>query len=269
MLTLPEKLFIITLADSDNSSSSLNFEAKFLHSLAGAILLELILQNQVQLTEDGKIIWQNTDNQLDSTSNQLIELATKPNWALYAVKAKKNAIAENLKDWLMVGAKIPNLRHQIALQLAQKNILATRPSKFLGMKVSTHYDLIEKEYKTLIIKQLNEVVFNQKTPDLAETMLLHLLKISNKETTLLNPEQLKDKKFKQDFLEKFAISLQNARQSKTIEIEIKKLLADDARDKIMDALDIFNNAIDAIADAIGDAGDSGGGDGGGDGGGGD
>jgi hypothetical protein len=265
MLTLPEKLFIITLADSDSSSSHLNFEAKFLHTLAAAILLELILQNQVHWSEDGKIIWQNTDNQLDSLSNQLIELATKPNWTLYAVKPPKNAVAETLKDWLLVGARIPDLRHRIALQLVQKNILMTRPSKFLGMKVGTQYDLLDKECKLLIIKQLNEVIAEQKTPDLAEIMLLHLLQIGKKEVALLTLEQQKDKKFKSDFLEKFTRALQNARKSSLLETEIKNLLKEAAHEKIMEALDAFNNSIDAIADAIGDAGDSdGGGDGGGD-----
>jgi hypothetical protein len=261
MLNLHEKLFLITLSEEDSSVASLNYMAKFSHTLAGALFLDLVLKKSLHLGENHKVIVQDTENQLDNLSVQLFELATKPNWTLYAIKGKKNVLAETIKEWLSVGAKIPNLRHQIAIQLAEKNVLNLETSKWLGMKVSTRYILPNKEGKYLIIKQLNEIINGEKIAGLDEIMLLHLVRIGELEEYLLNNEQKKDKKFKQTFKEKIVKLIQNAYESSLIENEIKKIFSEEAHEKIMDAIDALNNVIDAIGDAFGDAGD-GGGDGG-------
>lgn len=264
MLNLSEKLFLLTMRDTDSSTANLSYSAKFLHTLAGAMLLELILQKYVSLEPESKIKLQYTDNQLDTLLNKYIEQATQPNWNLYAVKGKKNTPAETIQDWLKIGINIPNLRYEIALLLAQKKIIETRPSKLLGLQVSTQYVLLDKEYKSLLINQLYEIIEETRTPELAEVMLLHLLKIADLEHILLPSEKSKDKKLQKEFKAKLQTKLQQVLQSNVIATEIKKLLADDEREKFLDAVDTLSNAIDAIADSIGDAGD--GGDGGGDGG---
>lgn len=255
-ISLPETLLLLALDQKGTNPHS--YQTAYLYSVAGGVLLELLLAQKVAFQADKRIL-SNPNIQLnDEILDEANKLCSIPNKTIYSVKYKKDSIAETPIEWIKVIYQVPHLHKKYYQRLTEKNIISQQRKKVLGIFPYTIRLVENTALKAQIIQRLKQIIDFQATPSPKELMLLSLIKTSNLTKTVFGLKASEVKATEERIQE----ILQKKYDYQEIDDSLRIFLEEDM-EKYYETLDSLADAIDAIGDAIGDAG---GGDGGGDGG---
>lgn len=258
MLTLSEQFFLLSFNSQKATFSTWYYLTKFDYGLCGALLFELILAEKIILSEQKEFVVNQAITMDKAWIEDLLKTIEKKDWfvSLFGKKHEKT-----LLNWIKVlKMEWHILKAQTRNALKEKQIISEKPTKFLGLKVSTtillENALLQKDLK----HQLESVILGKNMPDLQIFMLLRLLKALKVVDKVFEEKSKEEKKILED---KLNLLFEGDEFSEAI----KLLLSELHQEKIEDMTDLFDTLADTIMD-IGDAmdsvgdGDSGGGDGG-------
>ena len=187
MLTLSEELFLLSI-DDDKGLVTAYVSDSLRYGLAGALLAELALQNKIALRDKRleQVDQTNTGDLLFDEVLGHISQGKHLRKATYWV----NAIASK------------KLVKQIAVHLAQKNILRIEEKRYLWIIPYEAYPQVDASAKYWVKQRLRNVVLANEEPDSQTVVLFSLLKTCHLLDLVFTRDELKAARKKVDILVK-------------------------------------------------------------------
>ncbi len=158
-LTLPEEMLLIMLKDE---TGTVAFGVNDQHTLAGAILAELLLSGRISISEDKKKLVDLVDDTPfgdEVLDDALARVAT----------AKRRAAPKN---WVMRFANLKKLRHRVAAQLCARGILKHDEDKILLLFNRKIYPEIDPRPERKLIARIERAIFTDSGSVEARTAIL-------------------------------------------------------------------------------------------------
>ncbi|NUM81220.1 GPP34 family phosphoprotein [bacterium] len=165
MLTLPEKLFLLSLDDQKDLRYSVSW-AVLSVSMAGALVMELALRGKIHIDGTQRI----TLIETTSCGDELLD-------DVLACLLKKNT-ERTMNHWVtMLLEKFSKLKikERLLHNLSRKGILQREEKLFCGVVPYNRYSLGGRMMRDGIQRELQAVVEKTKAPDESSVMLLSLL----------------------------------------------------------------------------------------------
>lgn len=165
MLTLPEKLFLLSLDDQKDLRYSVSW-AVLSVSMAGALVMELALRGKIHIDGTQRI----TLIETTSCGDELLD-------DVLACLLKKNT-ERTMNHWVtMLLEKFSKLKikERLLHNLSRKGILQREEKLFCGVVPYNRYSLGGRMMRDGIQRELQAVVEKTKAPDESNVMLLSLL----------------------------------------------------------------------------------------------
>lgn len=160
-LPLHQEVLLLALNDKKGTFS----RGLFLYSVTGAMVSELLLLGRIAVVEDKDrtVSVVNSDTTGDELLDELLQqIAT----------SKK---PHNLSHWVSQAAKIKQLTHRVAHQLAEKGIVAEDKKKVLWVFTQRIYPELDGTFEDAIRDRMGNIMFNEATvPDGRTAVLIAL-----------------------------------------------------------------------------------------------
>jgi golgi phosphoprotein 3 len=179
MLSLTEELFLLSLREKKHSVD-LPYSPAMPYALAGAMLVELVLANRIQL-QDGK---------------RVVPLSSEPveseplNELLVSISATEKP--RKITYWIHhVGIKGKRLEKHLLASLIARGILKVEEKKTLWVIPYTEYAQQDASAKYLRKQHLRDVVFSRQEADPQSVALLSLMKAADLLDHLFTPDEFK------------------------------------------------------------------------------
>jgi hypothetical protein len=159
-LTVSEKFLI--LAHHQEKSSYVIPEQMRNAGLIGSILIDLISEERLKI-EDGKVTVRHTNTNLPEAHRLILQ------------KIHQSSKKKKVKTWISRFAQgSGKYRKGILVSLERKGILRIEHKRFLFIKY-LKTSLVKTSIRNEIIRELREIVFNNKIPDHEYAMMLGLV----------------------------------------------------------------------------------------------
>jgi hypothetical protein len=174
-LTLIDQLTLLAL--DDNKGVFIPDSTTFSYAIAGAVILELVLEEQIDISDDLVTVkpGARTDNPV---LNQFLEMIRE---------SKKQ---RKIKSWLeKIGQKGDEIKKETLAKLIDDGILVKKEEKILWVfqvdKFPTHNPRPENQLRG----RLYDIVINHHKPDLKEVMILNLVESCRLEEEVFGKEK--------------------------------------------------------------------------------
>ena len=158
--TTSEK-FLVLIQNPEKSNSLISPQLRNV-GFIGSILLDLVNEKKIEL-ENGKIKVKSNKTKLSASHEQILELISQ------SKKTKK------IKTWISkFSRKSRHFQKQIFEQLERKRVIRIEYKKFLFFK---YYKtkLIDRKSREQLIKEIRDVIFNNRPIDNANAAILGLI----------------------------------------------------------------------------------------------
>ncbi|WP_179007119.1 GOLPH3/VPS74 family protein [Winogradskyella forsetii] len=176
-LNLADKLLLLVLDDDKGTFVSGPFALTY--GLAGAIVLELSLQDCIKI-ENKKVIVNNSKQ----TNDGLLDV--------YLEQLRSSKKARTLKYWVQkLGNKERAIKKEILDKLILKGILTKREEKFLWVFNNDKFPTVNSKPEYSLRKRLYEIIEFNKSPALDELMLISLIDSCNLNRTVYGKDRAK------------------------------------------------------------------------------
>ena len=179
MLTVTEELFLLSLVEKKKSiavSSSIELD----YSLAGALLVELALNNYLVFADKQK---------LKVVNSQPLGIAWLDDLLEHMLKKGQ---PKKITYWIsLYGANPKKLKHNLLASLQAKGILKDEEKRFFWVIPYAEYSLKNASAKYALKQKLRAVVLGGETATSHEIVLLSLLKASNMLDHLFTHDEFK------------------------------------------------------------------------------
>jgi len=161
-LTLPEELLLIALDDDKGTFVQMPIMALD-YSLAGALIMELALQERVGI-KDGKMHLQNDSDLNDKVYNKLLQMVAS------------ETENKSVKFWIeKINLEFEDLKQEILQKLIGKKILMEKDKKVLWVFHRRRYPMIHAEEETEVRTRLREMILQNGEPSTRDIVLLSLI----------------------------------------------------------------------------------------------
>ena len=173
-LTLIDQLTLLAL--DDNKGVFIPDSTTFSYAIAGAVVLELVLQEKVVITDD--LVKVRPGAQVDD-----------PVLSQYLQIVRESKKERKIKSWLEnIGQKADEIKKETLAKLIEDGILVKREEKILWVfqvdKFPTHNPRPENQLRG----RLYDIVINHHKPDLKEVMILNLVESCRLEEEVFGKE---------------------------------------------------------------------------------
>jgi len=183
-LNLIDKLTLLAL--DDEKGTFLTSSPYFTYGIAGAVLLNLTLQNKIDIVNKKVIVVDRTHTK-DSLLNQFLDKI---------INSKKQ---RSLNHWIQtIANKERDIKKETLKKLMAQGILTQREDKILWVIPNTKYPAKNVIPENELKRRLHAVVKRHKSPELDDIMLLSLIDACNlirgvfgKENTKLYKKNIK------------------------------------------------------------------------------
>jgi len=183
-LTLIDQLTLLAL--DDHKGNFIPDSTTFSYALAGALILELILEEKISVDDDYvKVIDKNSTGDL-ILDEYITEISESP-------KQKK------IKSWIdKFGQKSKKIKEATLKKLMDDGILAKKEEKILWLFNVDKYPTNNPKPENQLRARLHNIVVNHHKPDLKEVMILNLVESCQLEVEVFGKENAKifSKEFK-------------------------------------------------------------------------
>lgn len=181
-LNLVDRLTLLALDDEKGSfvADSLTFA----YGLAGAVILELSLQEMIEIKEK-KIEVNSHKNCNDVLLDHFLDLIRN---------SKKK---RDLQSWVqIIGEKLSYIKEETLKKLIDEGILVQKEEKILWVFSNDKYPTINAKPENELRKRLNDILLNDRSLDLKESMLISLIDMCSLNKEVYGKERAKQYKKK-------------------------------------------------------------------------
>ncbi|BAX78749.1 GOLPH3/VPS74 family protein [Labilibaculum antarcticum] len=181
-LNLVDQLTLLALDDEKGSfiADSFSFE----YGLAGAIILELSLQNKIEIKE--KKIEVHTHK---TCGDILLDH--------FMAEIRNSKKKRDLQSWVeIIGNKISYITEETVKKLIGDGILSKKEEKILWVFSNDKYPTINAKPENELRKRLNDILLNDRNLDLKESMLISLIDMCSLNKEVYGKERAKQYKKK-------------------------------------------------------------------------
>lgn len=184
-LNLVDQLSLLALDDEKGSfvADSLSFA----YGLAGAIVLELSLQNKIEIREKRIEV-----NSHKSCGNVLLDH--------FLDQIRNSKKKRSLQSWLeIIGNKYSFIKEETVKKLIADGILRKKEEKILWIFSNDKYPTVNAKPENELRKRLNDLLLNNRKLDLKESLLISLIDMCSLNKEVYGKERAKqyEKKIKQ------------------------------------------------------------------------
>jgi golgi phosphoprotein 3 len=164
-LNLVDQLTLLAL--DDKKGRMISEDIAFSYATAGAVILELALEQRIDLSENKvKII------NREKTGDRIID-----HYLEVLFRSKKE---RKVKDWVeRLGEKAGKIKKDTFEKLVDKRILEKKEGKFLWVFSYNTYPTQNPKPENRLRDRLYDIIVNNRRPDLKEVMLLNLIESCN------------------------------------------------------------------------------------------
>lgn len=164
---MSQKLFlhheVVLLALNDKKGTFAH--GMYLYSLTGGLLSELLLQDRIAAADDGKGDVTVVDDR--STGDVILDEVLQ--------MISESPKARNLSHWVSQAARMKDLPHRVAGQLAEKGIVSADEKKVLWVFTRRIYPELDGTYEDDIRQRMSALMFRDSAvPDGRTTVLVAL-----------------------------------------------------------------------------------------------
>jgi len=167
MLSLPEKVLLFAL--DDDTGKICHLPEQYLdYALAGALVMELALQNRLHTTEDATL--------------RVLDKALVGNTSLDAVLELLPEVGENVsleKALAEVSAKTKEFMEDILQELVDKEILKREDYRYLLVFSKECYPMVDPTEEIAIRTRLRDILLSEKAPRDKDTILIGITHVCN------------------------------------------------------------------------------------------
>ena len=202
-LNLIDKLTLLSL--DDEKGTFLSDAMYFSYSIAGAIVLELTLKDNIEIINK-KLVVKNKKNTDDKILNTYLNLM---------VKSKKEKSLSHLFQTLC--DKASAIRKETIKKLIRQGILTRKEKKFLWIFSFNRFPAINSAPENELRNRLCNILENNKEPSIKEIMLISLIDSCNLNKQVFGKEKAKIYK------EKIRTIIKNTKTTNTINKTIKEV----------------------------------------------
>ncbi len=182
-LTLIDQLTLLAL--DDYKGNFIPDSTTFSYALAGALILELILENKISVSDDFvKVV--DRERTGDSILDEYIKIISESS------KQRK------VKSWIdKFGQKSDKIKEATLKKLIEDGILVKKEEKILWLFNVDKYPTSDPRPENQLRARLHNIVVNHHKPDLKEVMILNLVESCRLEEEVFGKENAKV--FKKEF----------------------------------------------------------------------
>ena len=160
-LNLIDELLLLALDDKKGTFISDSFS--FAYGISGAIMLELILENRIEVCNQKVCVKDKT-----TTGEKILD-----DYLELIIQSKKERA---LKEWIQIfGEKAGRIIKETIEKLIEKGILTKKKEKFLWVFSINNYPARNSELENMLRDRLHDIIMNEQKPKLKEIMLLSLI----------------------------------------------------------------------------------------------
>jgi len=183
-LTLIDQLTLLAL--DDHKGDFIPDSTTFSYALAGALILELILEEKISVSDDYvKVIDKNPTGDLIQDE--------------YIKEIAESSKQRKIKSWIdKFGQKSKKIKEATLKKLMDDGILAKKEEKILWLFNVDKYPTNNPKPENQLRARLHNIVVNRHKPDLKEVMILNLVESCQLEVEVFGKENAKifSKEFK-------------------------------------------------------------------------
>ncbi len=181
-LNLVDQLTLLAL--DDEKGSFVADSVTFAYALAGAVVLELSLQELIEIKE--KKIEVNSHKKCnDILLNHFLDLIRN---------SKKK---RGLQSWLeIIGGKLSYIKEETVNKLISEGILVRKEKKILWVFSADKFPAKNAKPEKELRKRLNDILLNDRSIDLKESMLISLIDMCSLNKEVYGKEKAKEYKKK-------------------------------------------------------------------------
>ena len=178
MLSFAEELILLSLDDKKGNflpMSLMSFES----ALAGAILMELALQNKID-TDLEHLILINDSKTGDPVYDDIIQMIKQypdSKNALYWVKEIRN--------------KYSNLREVLTKRLVNNGILEEKKKKILGLFPQKRYPILNNTEELTVKNRIRQIVLSDEIPEPRDIVIISLIKSCGLVEQIFSAQEIK------------------------------------------------------------------------------
>jgi len=181
MLTVTEDLMLLAVHD-EKGSLIFSASANLPYGLAGAILLDLIEKNKIQISNKKIIL-----NDYSPTGNQYLDDV------LILMKNKSKEV--ELKYWIQkIGNNITDIQKLVLESLVEKGVLKKSEQKLLWLIEFNRYPTLNPIPELETRKKIHDAVLRNEAPDPRTLSLVSLIYVCSLIDEVFNKEDRKDAK---------------------------------------------------------------------------
>jgi golgi phosphoprotein 3 len=163
-LNLPEKLFILTI-DDEQGAVTASVKTTLRYGLAGALLAELALANNIQIEDERLLVLDPTPSG-DALFDDLL--------ALLAAEKK----TRKLNHWIRIVGNKQTVK-QVADRLSARNVIVIEKKRYTWISPYIVYPLVDASAKYWVKLNLRGMVLAGEKAEASDIYLLSLLKACN------------------------------------------------------------------------------------------
>lgn len=174
-MLLAEELVLLAL-DDESGKLSTSTSGYFNYALAGALLLDLMLANKIDVQKKKVIV-------LDSQplNDELLQMAFQP-----IIEAKK---PKNIDDWVYkIGNNYNDLRDNLSHRMQKAGIIGREEKKVLKIFTSVRHPILKPDVKFAMFQRIEPILMAQTPASDRDIALLSLLKCANLINSLFTKE---------------------------------------------------------------------------------
>ncbi len=178
MLTFAEELILLALDDKKGTflpMSLMSFES----ALAGAILMELALENKIDTDLDHLLLinGEKTGDPIYDEVLKMIQEHPKEENALFWVKEIRN--------------RFSNLREVLTNRLVEKGIIREEKKKILGLFPQVRYPVVNDSEEVAIRQRIRQIVLSDEIPEPKDIVIISLIKSCGLTDQIFTSKELK------------------------------------------------------------------------------
>jgi len=178
MLSFAEELILLGLDDKKGiflPMSLMSFES----ALAGAILMELALENKIDTDLEHLILIddEKTGDPIYDEVLKMIREHSKEENALYWVKEIRN--------------RFSNLREVLTKRLIEKGLIREDKKKILGLFPQTRYPVVNNSEEVAIRQRIRHIVLSEEIPEPKDIVIISLVKSCGLTDQIFTTKELK------------------------------------------------------------------------------
>jgi len=178
MLSFAEELILLSLDDKKGTFLPLSLMS-FESALAGAILMELALENKIDTDLEHLILIDDTETG-DPVYDDIIQMIKQypdSKNALYWVKEIRN--------------KYSNLREVLTQRLVNNGILEEKKKKILGLFPQTRYPILNDTEELTVKNRIRKIVLSDEIPEPRDIVIISLIKSCGLVEQIFSAQEIK------------------------------------------------------------------------------